>query len=299
MLSGERDSSAPDESASRVLSKPHMFIHFSGCGGTSIRLFAKTIFGANRTQTNLGCAPYQELWSLALHEESRCSCTAVRDILLGRDDHTRGRSLRFWSTENPVLAPIDCHTYVDYWVALRQPVDRALARIHKVYSRVEGSQHLTPLYLLPSVSPEQAIVALRNTTWMAGAHEFSGTATLNDWYTRSLNGPAAYRLPLGAIGEKHLAIAQAWLFRAAVVVPTANLSMLPRLLGVPDVMMKRMVSRGHSLYGSGGVPASPKLAELKALLELRNKIDLRLYGYASQLFESRVRLAARAPAVML
>ena len=97
---------------------------------------------------------------------------------------------------------------------------------------------------------------------------------------RSLNGPAVYRLPLGAITDAHLERAAAWLSTAAVVLPLANLSALPRLLGV-DVAMPHEVTGAHSTRRD----VDP---DLRALLEAHNGLDIRLYQGAQALFERRM-----------
>ena len=106
------------------------------------------------------------------------------------------------------------------------------------------------------------------------------TFKLDNFHVRSLNGPAVYRLPLGAITAAHLERAVAWLSTAAVVLPLANLSALPRLLGV-DVAMPHEVTGAHSTRRD----VDP---DLRALLEVHNGLDIRLYEDAQALFERRM-----------
>ena len=109
---------------------------------------------------------------------------------------------------------------------------------------------------------------------------WNNSAGLDNFYVRSLNGPAVYRLPLGAITDAHLERAAAWLSTAAVVLPLANLSALPRLLGV-DVAMPHEVTGAHSTRRD----VDP---DLRALLEAHNGLDIRLYQGAQALFERRM-----------
>ena len=67
---------------------------------------------------------------------------------------------------------------------------------------------------------------------------------------------------------------------AAVVLPLANLSALPRLLGV-DVAMPHEVTGAHSTRRD----VDP---DLRTLLEAHNGLDIRLYQGAQALFERRM-----------
>ena len=277
-------------------SRPQFFLHFPGSGGTSIHAFALALYGRNSTRWNNGCHAEQFSWRAALRAQDRCNCSTAVTFKT------------FHAHENPVMAPI-CAAF-DYWVVLRHPVDRVLSRLGKstATNKLFG-------YRLPILSAAQATAALRTTTWWkpcpqswycavegpatpwlklcpaslrqrsvanvtCAAHEFSGSAGLDNFHVRSLNGPAVYRLPLGAITDAHLERAAAWLSTAAVVLPLANLSALPRLLGV-DVAMPHEVTGAHSTRRD----VDP---DLRALLEAHNGLDIRLYQGAQALFERRM-----------
>lgn len=297
----------------RLLSpeQPQLFIHFPGCGGTTVARLAHELFGRHAVGWNTGCAAQQTDWGYALTHSSRCPCpqraclarVQARRALSEPEPEPRSRAcmLHFFAWENPVAAPLSC--FGGIWVVLRDPVERILSRMHKEYGR-------NP----PTIRTAQAIAALSSTTWLPACpvgkigranqaesllnatmppcmHEFTGSASLNDWYIRSLLGPAVFTLPLDAVNESHLEAAQAWLGRVAVVLPLANMSALPRLLGAAgllpawaeNVTVGYEVSGVHSSYND----SLPVNDSLLTLLRRYNALDTRLYAHAQALFEER------------
>ena len=196
-----------------------------------------------------------------------------------------GRDRVAFHAPNPVMAPI-------FLRLLGGSLDRMLSR-----GGTATSQALS--YRLPLALALDVVEAVPQSWYCAveflrssrarrrcvanvtcAAHEFSGSAGLDNFHVRSLNGPAVYRLPLGAITDAHLERAAAWLSTAAVVLPLANLSAL-RGCSASTLRCQHEVTGAHSTRRD----VDP---DLRALLEVHNGLDIRLYEGAQALFERRM-----------
>ena len=123
-------------------------------------------------------------------------------------------------------------------------------------------------------------------------HEFSGTPAVDNWYVRSLAGPAVYRKPLDAVNRDDFLEAFRVLQSADIVLPMANLSALPRLLGTEALPLVREVTSGHHSTLSDR-QFDPKLLRL---LRERNHLDIELYNAAERMFSQKHRRAVQRAA---
>jgi len=233
----------------------------------------------------------------------RCSCASQEGLAV---------SAAFVANENPVLAPLGCPR-VQYWVVLREPIERIQSRISKDYSRIHAdrmalrrAKGIDAFYEEGMLSPAVAKAALRNASWpmwfvrpvgtaavgggthgsWSMCHEFSGTVSLSDWYVRSLNGPAAYRLPVGWLNDWHYAWAEGVLKSAQVVLPSDRMSDLPELLaGLVGVRKEAMPPLETHYSGKKHDEHVTFDAELNSLLVEHNQMDTKLYKYAVSRFE--------------
>ena len=201
-----------------------LFVHLSGAGGTSMVAWARAAGLRVPTATeginaNEACGDdsvpnaHHYSWAGVVANTSRCSCEG--------EEGMRFAGFNFWATESIVRAPLACPK-MDYWIILRRPVSRIMSRLTKLEAMGKGVP-------LPRVTE-----SLRGTVRFAphdyGRSEFSGTPSFNNWLVRSLVGPAAYNLPLGAVGGWHLQKAMEALDGFSIVLPVGNLSALPRLV---------------------------------------------------------------------
>ena len=238
-------------------------LHFSGCAGTSVRAFAATVTPiADMSNGNAGCSCGQSSWIDAMVDgATRCLCVERWGYM-------------WQATESPVMVALGC-PITAYWTVLRPPVERVVSRIYKKSWDVTVVKEM-----------------LRTTTWLqfdTRCKELSGSAALSNLYVRSLGGPDVYKLNLSAVGDEHYAVAKRTLQSFDVVLPTRNLSSLPRLLGLPaSVEMPNEVTEQHA-----AIPETPDL-QLLALLEERNQLDARLYDDAVGMFEGAISQAGRA-----
>ena len=63
---------------------------------------------------------------------------------------------------------------------------------------------------------------------------------------RSFGGPDTYKLPIHGINRTHFETASRELDKFDVVLPLSNISQLPFLLGMPDVVLREVVSGHHA-----------------------------------------------------
>ena len=243
--------------SSQRLRRRVQHVHFSGCAGTSVRMFVEEELGVHVSQRNgpngnEGCSSTQVDWVDAAREgSSRCACK----------DHW---DYEWQASENPPMVPLGC-SGVDYWVVLREPVSRVVSRVYK---------HGWDIQFVKA--------ALRETIWLerSECYELSGSATLSNYYVRGLAGPGAFRRGLNGINETHYEAAYRALKRFKVVLPLSNLSSLPVLLGLPaTVKVPEEVTGHHS-----EVPTTPD-TEMVRLLQMHNGFDARLFADAERLFE--------------
>ena len=240
-------------------------LHFSGCAGTSVRMFAESLgIPVNTTSNgNEGCSSSQRNWPDAVQEgASRCRCS---------DEGSW--KYRWQASENPPMAALGCPG-VDYWVVLREPVSRILSRVYK-----KGW--------------DRGLIktALTQTVWLTKSRckELSGSAALSNYYVRGLAGPDAFRRDLTMVNASHYDAAFSALQKFTVVLPLSNLSSLPVLLGMPDtVTVPDEVSGKHA-----EVPNAVD-EEMLQLIQESNEHDIRLYAAAQDLFEKAM-VQARSP----
>jgi len=245
-------------------------------------LFAPTS-GVSSPNLNMGCAAgtgYQAL-GLANVKDTRCPC---------EDLWRRAEHYNFWANENVVRAPLDCER-VEYWVVIRHPIERLISRLFK--PGAHGRLHFLQF--------DEMQAALNRTVVFAPSssrHEFTGSAALNNWMVRSIAGPDVYRLPLGGVELEHLRRAERQLDRFAIVLPLANMSLLPAMLFLrygkcvqalpPDTAQ---TNGGHSA-SSETIRAQKERAlqngEFMGSLWWHNALDLRLYESAQRLFHRRL-----------
>ena len=215
----------------------------------------------------------------------RCPCDELYAI-------AQRERIDWWANENVVVAPLNC-SRVAYWTVLRPPVERILSRLFK-----PPSANSTAFRFM---SVKQAETALTNSTRLPASgrlHELVGTSALNNWYVRSLCGPAVYALPLGAVNTSHLHRAARQLQQFRVVLPLSNLSdaagLLSRLLGrcirEPRVQeattgLHSGVSAWHAMQRNAALRDSPFMAALAR----HNELDAELYRVAVRLYEQRRR----------
>ena len=200
-----------------------LFVHVSGAGGTSMVAWARAaglrVPISDSLNANEACGEDSEpnahhySWAGLTANTPRCRCSEELGM--------RHAGFNFWSTESLMRAPLHC-PLTDYWIILRRPVARIMSRLTKLESTLKG----VPL--------GRVIESLKNNTRFApeeyGRSEFSGTPAFDNWLVRSLAGPAVYDLPLGAINTTHLQIAMRVVHGFSVVLPTANLTLLPKVV---------------------------------------------------------------------
>mmetsp|Transcript_3394 Transcript_3394/g.7186 ORF Transcript_3394/g.7186 Transcript_3394/m.7186 type:complete len:390 (+) Transcript_3394:431-1600(+) len=149
---------------------------------------------------------------------TKCRCPCQETALIAER-----YNVTWWAHENPVVAPLQCRG-VRYWVVLRHPIERILARLFSSWYMQQ--QHTVTLELAKAA-------LINNTNFMFGPQtkEFSGSAALNNYYVRSLVGPSVYALPLGAVSRFHLKAALTVLSTFDVVLPFPYISSLPSVAG--------------------------------------------------------------------
>lgn len=107
-----------------------LFLHFSGCGGTSVADFARKLHvftmppKTSSKNANFGCAAEQFCHNATLTATRRCPCADTQ--------RAAARGLTWWANENPSLAPLRCPS-VSYWTVIRDPVDRIFSRVRVVW----------------------------------------------------------------------------------------------------------------------------------------------------------------------
>jgi len=271
-----------------------LFLHFSGCGGTSVISWAKAVekhspIGLvlpkeedSTPNCNVGCGAPPEWAAFGAsfgtdHREAhdRCSCHNLRQTAEDLD-------VNFFGNENVVMAPLNCPG-VQYWVALRHPVERLLSRVSK------------KLKFLSYTNAKDALNRTMVFEYVRHHHEFTGTAALNNWMVRSLLGPAGYKLPLGAVSLQHFNEAKHQLMKFDVIVPLANMSLMPamvsRHLGTCiQVPVPEAVRGMHS----GSTPETQQQKakfmadkDLMRAIWKHNALDVRLYETSIELFNQR------------
>jgi hypothetical protein len=240
-------------------------LHFSGCAGTSVRMFAESLgIPVNKASNgNEGCSSAQRNWPDGMQEgASRCRCS---------DEGSW--KYRWQASENPPMAALGCPG-VDYWVVLREPVSRILSRVYK--------KHWDTGLIK---------TALTQTVWLKEPRckELSGSASLSNYYVRGLAGPDAFRQDLTKVNESHYHAALSALQKFTVVLPLSNLSSLPVLLGMPATVKVPVEVTGQHAEVPDAVDE-----EMLKLIQERNKYDIRLYAAAQKLFKKAM-MQARSP----
>mmetsp|Transcript_48170 Transcript_48170/g.125922 ORF Transcript_48170/g.125922 Transcript_48170/m.125922 type:complete len:238 (+) Transcript_48170:290-1003(+) len=211
-----------------------------------------------------------------LTRDHRCPCEDLPRI--AEEHHAN-----LWGHENVVVAPLRCPR-TRYWMVVRDPIERIFSRMFDEWF-VAQKDHMTRA---------MATAALNSTLTFPGREhfkEFTGSAALNNYYVRSLTGPAVYSLPLGTVTAKHLEIATAALRAIDVVIPLRNVSALPTLLGslygIPcnfpfDPSTVRV--QEHSSPNAEMLAAESDMVFMAALRH-HNALDERLVLSAGALFE--------------
>ena len=237
-----------------------LFVHVSGAGGTSMVAWARAagmrVPISDSLNANEACGDESEpnahhySWAGLTSNTSRCRCSEELGM--------RNAGFNFWSTESLMRAPLHC-ALTDYWIILRRPVARIMSRLTKLESTLKG----VPL--------RRVIESLKSNTRFTpeeyGKSEFSGTPAFDNWLVRSLAGPAVYDLPLGAINVSHLQIAMRVINGFSVVLPTANLTLLPKVVSARygqclDVQVP-------SVGGANDKAMMEKLAKRRARISVR------------------------------
>jgi hypothetical protein len=200
-----------------------LFVHVSGAGGTSMVAWARAaglrVPLSDSMNANEACGEdadpnaHHYSWAGLRANSSRCRCSDELGM--------REAGFNFWASESLVRAPLRC-PHTDYWIIMRKPVTRIMSRLTKLESTLKG----VPL--------RRVVESLKTNTRFVpeeyGKSEFSGTPAFNNWLVRSLAGPAVYNLPLGAVNTTHLQMAMRVLDSFSVVLPTTNLTALPRVV---------------------------------------------------------------------
>ena len=139
-----------------------------------------------------------------------------------------------------------------------------------------------------------ARAALNSTTTFPGREhlkEFTGSAALNNYYVRSLAGPAVYALPLGGVKAEHLEVATVALHAIDVVLPMDNMSALPTLLAPlygPRLCFEKLGGK-HGHDPTAELRAAESDALLMAAFRHHNALDHQLVLRAHGLFENALR----------
>lgn len=286
-----------------------MVLHFPGTGGTSIMQFVGRHPSIWRQPAlnppwvepnfNVGCGASARLpWLLGhVHEPSASSRETLISRGLGGTLHTQDHrcpceELRtiaaathatLWGHENVVVAPLRCPR-TRYWVVMRDPIKRIFSRILDRYF-LEHKEGITR---------EMARAALNSTTTFPGREhlkEFTGSAALNNYYVRSLAGPAVYALPLGGVKAEHLEVATVALHAIDVVLPMDNMSALPTLLAPlygPRLCFEKLGGK-HGHDPTAELRAAESDALLMAAFRHHNALDHQLVLRAHGLFENALR----------
>lgn len=279
-----------------------LFLHFSGCGGTSVADFARKLHvftmppKTSSKNANFGCAAEQFCHNATLTATRRCPCADTQ--------RAAARGLTWWANENPSLAPLRCPS-VSYWTVIRDPVDRIFSRLFK-----PANKKLQPGSTLRFLTLDEAKRALGNVTYFPavdafGKHygEFASSFGLSNWMTRSLGGPDVFALPFEQLNKDHLALARGELTFFDVVLPLSSLSALPTLLSLLwaqciTTPMSDTVSRAHS----GSTEASAAMLRgaksdktFTAALRKANLLDTALYQGVKDNFASKFAQPTRNP----
>jgi len=264
------------------------FIHFSGTGGTAVQAFIKSTMSL---LFNVSEAPY---WYDGTGNKAHGVITSDGKRLPCQSILQHAHTSQFYRFENPVIAPLFC-PYVAYWTVLRDPVDRIFARLFKPFRNGSSS------YKFISVAQAKAALNRSALLFPTPRHEFTGIASLNNWYIRSLCGPDVYNLPLNQVTRDHLAAARTTLSRFDLVVLTQNLSSLASLvadqLRVP--LFRWNVSINHVTSGrSSETQSTPWHEEQRQsalmdkvfmnALRQHNELDNALYAHAEKLFHTKM-----------
>ena len=175
---------APAAAKAATPSVPTLFVHFSGCGGTSVVELARQLTWlftvppparSSGHNANVGCAHGDQTNTHGLIRNlkgERCPCSELRTL-------ARTNAWSFFGNENPVIAPLGC-VGMQYWTVMRHPIDRLLSRLFKP-AKTAGTWHF--------VHPSWVQHALNTTTlftttrFMSASsysdrinhHEFTGT----------------------------------------------------------------------------------------------------------------------------
>ena len=241
-------------------SRTVLFVHVSGAGGTSMVAWARAaglrVPISDSLNANEACGENSEpnahhySWAGLTSNTSRCRCSDELGM--------RNAGFNFWSSESLVRAPLHC-ARTDYWIILRRPVARIMSRLTKLESTLKGVPLRRVIESLKSNS--------RFSSEEFGKSEFSGTPAFDNWLVRSLAGPAVYDLPLGAINASHLQIAMQVMHSFSVVLPTANLTLLPKVVSARYGQCLEV--QVPSVGGANDKAMTEKLARRRARISVR------------------------------
>ena len=281
--------------AAAVPPPPVFFLHLHKSGGTSFVTTAAERGLYNDNDQGIIGRDESELDTFPANALSKCSGLKNERCCLRRDT-ARHRGMTVCEPgHNVEFGPNACAKGFDpevelcggdlrYITLIRDPMQRLLSHM---------CQHdLVPADVSSALSPATEMQATRTILTDADTTKWPAGPGLDNYYVRALAGPSAWSLPAGALNETHFATAQRTLQAFDVIM---RLERLPDDLQQmaqlsPSLRWPNLLDSEVNACPDRGPPLSEftRPGSWQSVVDA-NRLDRRLYAWADQMVEARMR----------